>query len=228
MSANEIIASVSRHSSCSHFLSSPDLSLRVNSNLDAADNAEKTQRCRSSKPLVIILVLLDGPNLTTAVNDVQGQDTSYDNGIVSQRGSVGAHGDASADANIPVDKTGANVGIALMKPLGKPRRQRVNLRFRWSTMGEDPGLEVENSLLEEGDTGLDGDMASLEIKVINIIDVLGADNHGLVVRALRVVPHVALSTGADLQTLLFGVLDELSNVVDARRVMDLGHIVAGR
>lgn len=105
---------------CLHLLLGPDLGLGIDGQLEASNNTEKTQRGGSSKPLVIFLILLNGPDLAVAVDNVHGQDTSHDNGIVSERGSVSTHGDAATNADVPVDETSADVGVSLMEPLGEP------------------------------------------------------------------------------------------------------------
>lgn len=80
--------------------------------------------------------------------------------------------------------------------------------------------------LEEGDAALDHDGAALEVEVVDARDLLGADDDGVLVAALRVVPHVALAGRAHTLAGRDGLLDQSRHVLDAGGVMHLGDVVA--
>lgn len=109
------------------------------------------------------------------------------------------HGDAAPKRNVPVHQASADIGAPFMQILGK---------------------------LEKGHPPFDHDTAALEIKVGDAVDKLGADDDGLVVGALRVVPHVALAAGTHLQAAAGGVFDERRHLVDAGCVVDFDDVVA--
>ena len=82
------------------------------------------------------------------------------------------------------------------------------------------------NLLEKGDTALDHDGASIEIKVPDVIHVLHLDDHRILIRALRIVPHVSLGGSTDEEIPRGGILDKVLDVFDAVGVLYLGDIVA--
>ena len=94
-------------------------SLGVDLHLQPRDYAQEPQRGRRREPLVVRLVPLDGPDISGPVDDVHGQDAADHDGVLPERGPVGAHGHAAAEGDVPVNKACADVGTAGVEVVGE-------------------------------------------------------------------------------------------------------------
>lgn len=167
--------------------------------LDPRNNPQQAQRRRRSKPLLTALISLYLSRIPVPVYNLQRQHAANHHGILPQRRAMRPHGDAPSQRNVPVHQARADVGAPFVQILGE---------------------------LEKRHAALDHDAAAFEVKVGDAVDKLGADHDGLVVGALRVVPHVAFAAGTHLQAAAGGVFDERGHLGDAGCVVDLDDVVA--
>ena len=79
---------------------SPDLGIRVDRELQARNNSEKSQGSGGSKPLVIIFIFLDVSNRASSIDDIITEDDASEDEPELMKGPINPIADAAKPSQV--------------------------------------------------------------------------------------------------------------------------------